>query len=146
MPHLQSPLQTLQTGGKTMELHPDLLRESLSFFPRLYHTYHLPFRLECMDAASQCKRPTSPAPPTLSDVSQISSCKTAVPQWSPLTLGLDFVLQRDHRRRRTPGPPIPSGSGQLADMPTSLPSRFVESMAPRSTASGALSVPKFATW
>ena len=28
----------------TMKEHPELLSESLNFFPRLYHTYHLPFR------------------------------------------------------------------------------------------------------
>jgi len=29
---------------KTMREHPELLGESLIFFPRLYHTYHFPFR------------------------------------------------------------------------------------------------------
>lgn len=29
---------------KTMNLRPDLLSEPLSFFPHLYHTYHLLFR------------------------------------------------------------------------------------------------------
>jgi len=30
---------------EAMKKRPDLLSESLSFFPRLRHTYHLPFRL-----------------------------------------------------------------------------------------------------
>jgi len=29
---------------ETMKKHPELLSESFNFFPRLYHTYHLPFR------------------------------------------------------------------------------------------------------
>ena len=29
---------------ETIKKHPGLLSESLNFFPRLYHTYHLPFR------------------------------------------------------------------------------------------------------
>lgn len=29
---------------ETMKEHPELLGESLIFFPRLYHTCHLPFR------------------------------------------------------------------------------------------------------
>ena len=29
---------------KTMTEHPELLGESLTFFPRLYHTYHFAFR------------------------------------------------------------------------------------------------------
>jgi len=29
---------------KTMTMHPELLGESLTFFPRLYHTYHFAFR------------------------------------------------------------------------------------------------------
>ena len=31
----------------TMKEHPNLLSEPLIFFPRLYHTYHLPFRTIC---------------------------------------------------------------------------------------------------
>src|SRR5216684_4464765 len=101
-----------------------LLGESLSLFARLYHTY----------------------PSAL-------SCKSALPLLSPLTLslttrGLHTTMESLTRAiTRTSStvrdqPSIP-GSSPRADMLISLPSRFVESTAPRSTTSGALSVPKF---
>ncbi|KAH9988443.1 hypothetical protein BJV74DRAFT_878221 [Russula compacta] len=50
-----------------MKEHPELLSESVNFFPRLYHTYHL-FTLECMNfRGHQHKGPGSPGSPTLSN-------------------------------------------------------------------------------
>jgi hypothetical protein len=59
---------------KTMMEHPELLGKSLTFFPRLYHTYHFAFRsvsvmLECINYSGHRKSLSSPASPTLSEAS-----------------------------------------------------------------------------
>jgi len=48
---------------ETMREHPELLGESFIFFPRLYHIYHLPFRLVSVRArVYQLLRPYARVP------------------------------------------------------------------------------------
>ncbi|KAH9954592.1 hypothetical protein BC827DRAFT_1242128 [Russula dissimulans] len=82
-----------------MKEHPELLSESFNFFPRSYHTHHLPsrtlpFALECVDLHDQQRKshssPRLPGSPPLSDVatmlsnlSGFASDATAVSQYGP---------------------------------------------------------------
>ncbi|KAH9010412.1 hypothetical protein EDB84DRAFT_1445726 [Lactarius hengduanensis] len=93
---------------KTMRSRPDLLSESLNSFPRLYHTYHLPFRtFHFHFVVHRLRGPQNKGSPTLSTGSAMSSVLTFRQRYHrclrahPHRVREDYILQRQHRDATT---------------------------------------------